>query len=483
MVNLSRDRDDDLFHIKKRHHNNAPFYKSNSSRSSYYQSSSKAKDTCIVKITGHIESLSHFKKLLEYDLTDKEKKEQNKELELSDGFKYSKKDVHELIERVIKTTRKRDNSSLGYRLAFSMNGKQDPKKLREAVHQTLKKTIGFDNEYTLQIHTDTDHHHVHVSLFKHNFATGKNLDLNKRKLEELKVNFALELNKLGLNAKHSVNNKKPYDDYFYNKKEIRNTFLIKANLGKQPYLKNPKFERHTILAETSSGKVKLFQNDALAQKLKELDVEVGDRIRLKQLPNKEWQIIPIKQKNKMQEHFQVLSVDKYPLKDRDTYQVTLLTQKGEIVKSYAANYKKLKQGQVLTFETSKKEVSFKSCEDKTIINYFTKQQQERERKEQELKHYQDNLQELRSNKSQVIKTEFGNFSFDLSLTDENLKGLNDTGIVKVHHARLPKQEFNFKLFQDVQTYKKMCNSITNRLIEEHQETLTKKIIKSQGMKI
>lgn len=303
---------------------------SNSHRSSYSKNSSgffksknsarnKTNNNILIKITSPIKNINHLKGFLKYDekeintIFDQDNNEVSKEEHL--------KQINKLMDLSLKPKTK---AAIGYRLAFSMQGKKDPIKLKEAARKSILKTFGTGYEFSLTVHEDTKNNHVHVNLFKLNTETDKNLNINKANLEQLKVNFAERLNMLGIKAEHKRKTYPKKEKSFINilkEKKERNTFLIK-DFGFDYYQhknnNNPNAKKLFYLkVETTSGKVLTYWNtnkNKLYDNFKLNKLNIGDEIKKEKKESGEIKISLNRAKNKM---FYLLKVTNYDIKDNE----------------------------------------------------------------------------------------------------------------------------------------------------------------------
>ncbi|WP_065845207.1 MobP1 family relaxase, partial [Campylobacter fetus] len=93
-------------------------------------------------------------------------------------------------------------------IVFSYHASEN--KLKEAVYKTIKDKFP-DNFFVITFHGDTDNPHCHVCI-KVAKSDGKRINIKKQDLSNLRVDFAKNLNNLGIEATAKVKNYEPSFD-------------------------------------------------------------------------------------------------------------------------------------------------------------------------------------------------------------------------------------------------------------------------------
>ena len=182
-------------------------------------------------------------------------------------------------------------------LVFSMkdytNASMD--QIRLAAMETIKQKYP-NNYFVLAMHNDTAHPHCHLVL-KTRDVFGRRIDPKKKDLDDLRKNFVLELNKLGVEASTRIKHK--YDD----KEQEINTNIITVSdknlwsknkqnhhkphyyqivsFGQANYKFNPANESsYYVRYRTSKGKdIDIWAND-LERVVTENNLKIGEYARL-----------------------------------------------------------------------------------------------------------------------------------------------------------------------------------------------------------
>lgn len=247
----------------------------------YFNNGSKNTEV-LVKITGSSSSFEKMKSHLKYI-------SRNGELELisSDGEIYKGKDelkeACESYDRFVKIPRQSEINKLGLKekretinLVFSMKDHSlaPTNKIKIAAIRAIKNYYP-ENHFLLAAHNDTDNPHCHICLkMTDNF--GKRINPNKNDLADLRKSFALELNKLGVEAKATMRQR----SYSLNKEEAKQHYYEIVSFGEANYKFQDDAEpSYYVKYKTKNGKIVDIWSKDLERVIIENKIHVGERAR------------------------------------------------------------------------------------------------------------------------------------------------------------------------------------------------------------
>lgn len=174
-------------------------------------SNNKNQHHIMTKITGGAKDSSMIKNHLDYI-------SRNGELKLYDdsGIEVSKDDASDHLIDNANSVKWRKDAKKTYQVMFSRKGKTSEEDFKNIVRETVSNQFP-NHDFYYALHDDTDNTHVHVVISKIDKNFKNRLDLNKKKLNNLKSEFANTLNKHGYKA-----------DYFISeseRKRVRESYL------------------------------------------------------------------------------------------------------------------------------------------------------------------------------------------------------------------------------------------------------------------
>lgn len=164
----------------------------------------------VVKITGSAKDFQGMKGHIKYISRDGELelfssddevffgKDDNKQTVKNFNLGYEIPTKQELLE----TNKKPKRETLNFVFSMKDHLQAPADKIREAAIKTLKAKFP-NNYFVVAIHNDTDNPHCHICL-KIKDTNGKRINPNKNDLNEIRKNFALELNKIGIEATATI---------------------------------------------------------------------------------------------------------------------------------------------------------------------------------------------------------------------------------------------------------------------------------------
>lgn len=195
-------------------------------------------------------------------------------------------------------------------MVFSMKEHEDvpQDKLKVAVIESLKK-IYPDNLFVVAFHGDTDNPHCHVCLKVAN-KHGKRIHIKKADLANMRLQFAKELNKLGIDAKATFNEK--FRQYIAKEQEQDKSNSISKlhyyevlDYGKAPYKfatdKNAK-ESFFVKYKTKKGITTIWGKD-LERVIRQNQVVKGEFVKFRTIGAKN---IPLQIQKETKTHHLVL---------------------------------------------------------------------------------------------------------------------------------------------------------------------------------
>lgn len=319
--------------------------------------------------------------------------------------------TNEVNADISKTKWHKNNQKQTYQIMFSRKGHTDPEVLKNVVRETMLNQFP-EHKFFYAVHEDTENTHVHVVVEKCDKTYLKKLDLNKKKLNNLKSAYAKTLNKYGFTADYFISEtqrKAIREQYLgqYDKQkeqsekrsELRknaNKYIV-LDFGKAPYkMQEGGKSSYYILVQTKNGKEKVHWSLGLKDEIERKGVNKGDYIILKktgELPKEggfsksNWEIEILNNAKKNQEipqEFIITDFGKAPYKfeerGKPSYYVLLQNQMGKVKDIWGISYQtiisqnNLKKGDKVKFSESDKglvksaEVTQKQVEIKSKIS-------------------------------------------------------------------------------------------------------------------
>lgn len=244
----------------------------------------------VVRLTGSSNSYQKWKSHFEYNI-----KKMDYSLFEDENIVYKGKDETKIFESYF-------NDS-GYRIpneseiiekgkrevlqfAFSMKHHETTPAdlLMKAVIKTVKEKYPNNASYFV-FHGDTDNPHIHCDLkVCDNF--GKRIDVRKNDLFELRVNFAKNLNDLGIVAtatkKYTRTKDKTQDELKQSKEEMKKHHYEVVDFGKAKYKfdDNAK-DSYFVSYKTTKGEITTIWSKELEKVVKDSDLKVGEFAKFK----------------------------------------------------------------------------------------------------------------------------------------------------------------------------------------------------------
>ncbi len=153
-------------------------------------------------------------------------------------------------------------------------------KLMSAVVKTIKDKYP-NNASCFAFHADTDNPHVHCSLKVASYD-GKRIDIRKQDLLNLRVDFAKNLNELGIEAKATRRNKYINKDLTQSKDEMKNHYYEVAEFGNAKYkFDETKKDSFFVKYKTTKGDIIDIWSEDLQRVVKENNIKVGEFAKFK----------------------------------------------------------------------------------------------------------------------------------------------------------------------------------------------------------
>lgn len=293
----------------------------------------------VVKITGGAKNHERSREHLNYVT-------RNDELPLFDenGSKISLKSAKNETDKILDELNDvRADARRFYNIAFSRHGKTDPELLKAIVRETIQQQFP-NNKFYYAVHDDTANTHVHVVIErKGKTRQGKLLEINKKKLNEIKKQYAEIQNKHGLEAvflsesdkqalrkqtlKSGEENPKRED-----KRKGANEYIV-LDFDKAPYeFKDDGKPSFYLCLQTKNNEKKFHWSWGLQAELQKKGVRIGDKITLKKVRSLDvekqengvfkkssWEINVLdKSQDLSLEQFKVVDVGKAPYKFDET---------------------------------------------------------------------------------------------------------------------------------------------------------------------
>ncbi|MBK3501321.1 relaxase/mobilization nuclease domain-containing protein (plasmid) [Campylobacter fetus] len=192
-------------------------------------------------------------------------------------------------------------------MVFSMRDHSNApeNKIKEAVFKTIKSKFP-DNFFVIAFHGDTDNPHCHVCLKVAN-SNGKRINIKKQDLANLRVDFAKNLNDLGIEATASkIKNYEPsFEKKLIDKKEIKTKmhYYQLVDFGEAKYKFDEK-NKDSFFAQyrTKKGITTIWSND-LKRVVKENNLKKGEMVKFKIIGKQEYSV---KRKAKIDGKFEIV---------------------------------------------------------------------------------------------------------------------------------------------------------------------------------
>lgn len=286
----------DMEHIRgsKPHANDTSGRIHSRKNSAAYKKSGKTssggnKNHVVVKITGGAKSPSRARGKMEYDSRDNPN-----EIYFNDGEIIDLDTACTILdadfEKADIASRSYSNDSkMTYNMVFSMPDKTDEESLKGAVADTLKSHFGDKHNYFYTLHNDTKNNHVHVTVSKASLdKSGKNLHLDKSLLNNVKSDFAKNLNKRGIKAEFNSHTdelttkqrEKAAESRRFNR-ELADTYRV-LDYGHEKYQNKqdgaPSYFVHVV---SLKGVEKTLWSKGLEPEINGKNIAVGETIKIK----------------------------------------------------------------------------------------------------------------------------------------------------------------------------------------------------------
>ncbi|OCS40126.1 hypothetical protein CFVI92203_09185 [Campylobacter fetus subsp. venerealis cfvi92/203] len=150
-------------------------------------------------------------------------------------------------------------------------------KIQEAAIKVLKEKFP-DNYFLTAIHNDTDNPHCHICL-KITDAHGKRINPKKSDLDELRKNFALELNRMNIDATATIRKKIKIgkDGKIIDEPEIKSHHYEVVGFGEALYKFNPSNDQsYYVSYKTPTGKIATIWSKDLKNVIEGNRINVGE---------------------------------------------------------------------------------------------------------------------------------------------------------------------------------------------------------------
>ena len=150
-------------------------------------------------------------------------------------------------------------------------------KIQEAAVKILKEKFP-DNYFLAAIHNDTDNPHCHICL-KITDAHGKRINPKKSDLDDLRKNFALELNRMNIDATATIRKKFKIckDGKIIDEPEIKSHHYEVTGFGEAPYKFNSDNEQsYYVNYKTPTGKIVTIWSKDLKKVVEKNEINVGE---------------------------------------------------------------------------------------------------------------------------------------------------------------------------------------------------------------
>ena len=163
-------------------------------------------------------------------------------------------------------------------IIMSMQGKEHNLKAIETASQNTIKKVFPDQYFVSATHDDTDNNHCHIAMRARNELTNKAINIDKRKLDEMKITFAQELNKLGIEAEHNVKYR-PTQDELKEQQKKQKHFKVVA-FGNAPFnFDKNKQQSYYVTYQTEKGEELTIWSENLQSVIEQNHITIGEYCR------------------------------------------------------------------------------------------------------------------------------------------------------------------------------------------------------------
>ncbi|HDX6240638.1 TPA: relaxase/mobilization nuclease domain-containing protein [Campylobacter fetus subsp. venerealis] len=172
-------------------------------------------------------------------------------------------------------------------------------KIQEAAVKVLKEKFS-DNYFLAAIHNDTDNPHCHICL-KITDAHGKRINPKKSDLDELRKNFALELNRMNIDAIATIRKKVKIDKdgKVIDEPEIKSHHYEVTGFGEAPYKFNADNDQsYYVNYKTPTGKIVTIWSKDLKKVVEDNQINVGEYCRFAITGEQEMKFVYLDKKTK-----------------------------------------------------------------------------------------------------------------------------------------------------------------------------------------
>lgn len=267
---------------------NEVFYKNYDSkrdRSKPYSSSSFEKNTeVIVRVTGNSSSSDGLKNHLHYISRNGEREMHSKDGEIFENYQQIKEaassfGVNEaILSEAEMTALNKKPRREAIHIIMSMRGKEaDLEKIRQAAHNTIEKN--FPGQYFVSAtHDDTNNNHVHICMRARDEILNKAINIDQEKLDKMRVDFAKNLNDLGIEATATIPERKKKVEL--DKERSDNLHFQVLSFGEANYNFDEKEQMsYYVTYKTRNGKEVTIWGEDLQRVVKENGIHVNDYCR------------------------------------------------------------------------------------------------------------------------------------------------------------------------------------------------------------
>lgn len=261
-------------------------YKINEKRKGRDVRGKKGSSEVFVKFTDGAKSRAGIRNAIKYISRD-----YNLELYDSEGSKYSNQEaIKDTIWRMQMNTYlpEKDGVDITKSLMFSPPvvagvSKEDT---IESVRKTLTSMYP-ENYFVMAYHTDTKHPHVHV-VININKSNGNRIQITNKNYDEMKKRFAQNLTEYGYEVKATIKKEEVSQEWKeLTQKSNKNEYEV-VEFGSCSYQLDQKKDRNNYLVyKTHNGNEVTIWGKEIIEEIKQNNVRVGDRIKLKKVGTKD----------------------------------------------------------------------------------------------------------------------------------------------------------------------------------------------------
>ncbi|MBR8465814.1 relaxase/mobilization nuclease domain-containing protein [Campylobacter sp. faydin G-140] len=180
-------------------------------------------------------------------------------------------------KRVNTNAKKPKRETLNFVFSMRDHLQAPANKIQEAAIKVLKEKFP-DNYFLAAIHNDTDNPHCHICL-KITDAHGKRINPKKSDLDDLRKNFALELNRMNIDATATIRKKIQInkDGKIIDEPEIKSHHYEVTGFGEAPYKFNSDNDQsYYVNYKTPTGKIVTIWSKDLKKVIEENKINVGE---------------------------------------------------------------------------------------------------------------------------------------------------------------------------------------------------------------